>query len=190
MTRIHSAIPPQLLTDVMLKVEFRELPRVSTAAWDFHRKYSKWELPTQFVQFGKSHTEFFFDKGDFVHARYDAIANELWARGLTNGQKKYVRHPQGFRLSHVPDQSELDKCIDYIVEHLPITKLKITPYLLDRVPNLSHSFGRSLIHGFGTSPQCDYKHFLYCRACGETDVTPETSHFCKSCHEIFIDTPF
>lgn len=93
MTRIN-LVPPKELTDQHLFAEFREIKMVpkslrrSIASLEkkflpesdiFRLLMSK--VPTEFT-LNTGHVSFFYDKGGYLHKRFDALKTELRARGF------------------------------------------------------------------------------------------------------------
>lgn len=84
MTRIN-LIPPQKLLDQHLLAEYRELPRVAaylrkSLARDGRERLLA-RIPAHYV-LGTGHVTFFYNKGAFLHARYEALVAECLARGI------------------------------------------------------------------------------------------------------------
>jgi len=107
MTRINSAIPPCELCDKHLVAEYRELPRVSTLAWNRFNKYSGLPPrgPSEFT-LGTGHVLFFTYLGGFCSRRFASLVDEMKARGFSPAFTDYRPHPDGMNLDHTPTAIE------------------------------------------------------------------------------------
>ena len=80
MTRIN-VIDVTQLTDQHLMAEYRELPMVAgSLRRSLRSKRGIPKIPDQYV-LGRNHVTFFYDKGKFLHNRYNALIAELKVRG-------------------------------------------------------------------------------------------------------------
>lgn len=84
MTRIN-LVEPSELSDQHLVAEYREIFMVGSALvrslrsknWNKTRQ----TLPTTFTLNG-GHVKFFYDKGKYIHNRYDQLVSEMKRRGM------------------------------------------------------------------------------------------------------------
>jgi deoxyribonuclease (pyrimidine dimer) len=84
MTRINTCIP-KALTDQHLLGEYNEIRRPVNLAVRRYEKYGKdafKNLPKEY-QLGGGHVLFFYDKLQYLHKRFDAICDEMRARGFS-----------------------------------------------------------------------------------------------------------
>ena len=80
MTRINVVDVTQL-TDQHLMAEYRELPMIAgSLRRSLRSKRGLPKIPEQYG-LGRNHVTFFYDKGKFLHSRYNALINELKTRG-------------------------------------------------------------------------------------------------------------
>jgi deoxyribonuclease (pyrimidine dimer) len=80
MTRIN-VIDVAQLTDQHLMAEYRELPMIAgSLRRSLRSKRGIPTIPDQYV-LGRNHVTFFYDKGKFLHRRYNALIDELLNRG-------------------------------------------------------------------------------------------------------------
>jgi deoxyribonuclease (pyrimidine dimer) len=80
MTRIN-VIDPKYLTDQHLMAEYRELPMVmSSLRRSLASKTGLKKIPEQYT-LNTGHVSFFYPRGKFLKKRYEAIVQELRARG-------------------------------------------------------------------------------------------------------------
>lgn len=80
MTRINVVDVTQL-TDQHLMAEYRELPMVAgSLRRSLKSKRGIPKIPDKYV-LGRNHVTFFYDKGKFLHKRYNALIEELQNRG-------------------------------------------------------------------------------------------------------------
>jgi len=96
MTRINTCIP-KALTDQHLLGEYNEIRRPVNLAVRRYEKYGKdafKNLPQKY-QLGGGHVLFFYDKLQYLHKRFDAICDEMRARGFSVNT--------GFDRDRVPD---------------------------------------------------------------------------------------
>lgn len=77
MTRIN-CVPPNELTNKHLVAEYRELPRVRHA---YPRKTAP-TIPATY-RMGKGHVTFFYNKGQWLVKRHDALIHEMRNRNFT-----------------------------------------------------------------------------------------------------------
>lgn len=93
MTRINT-IDPTLLTDQHLFAEFREITRVSSLA----------RVLPDYGQYcmGTGHVKFFYDKGEYLAKRLEALQAELDARGMNYTAKTYLSHNPGLNNDYEP----------------------------------------------------------------------------------------
>jgi len=97
MTRINTCIP-KLLTDQHLLGEYNEIRRPVNLAVKRYEKYGKdsfKDLPKNY-QLGPGHVLFFYDKLEYLHKRFDAICDEMRARGFAVNT--------GFDRDRIPDE--------------------------------------------------------------------------------------
>lgn len=78
MTRIN-VVPPEWLCDQHLLAEYRELTRIPSAVAS--SRYSIEGQPADY-KLGAGHVKFFLDKLAYLKKRYEALAEELRARGF------------------------------------------------------------------------------------------------------------
>ena len=78
MTRINLVNPDQL-TNEHLMAEYRELPRIFTAVRKLKGQLPK-DIPAEYT-LGKGHCKFFYNKLEWLHARYVNLYLELIRRG-------------------------------------------------------------------------------------------------------------
>lgn len=83
MTRVNAHMKPHILTDQHLLAEHREIVRLAKLGKDYWARDAKKrsKIPQQFV-LGKGHVNYFYDKLDFVQARYEALYAECTERGF------------------------------------------------------------------------------------------------------------
>lgn len=86
MTRINT-IDPQDLLDQHLFIEYREITRVAT----LHRMPDGRNWPLSYT-LGTGHVKFFYDKGEYLAKRCNALYAELTSRGYKPTQKVYKTH--------------------------------------------------------------------------------------------------
>ena len=80
MTRIN-VVDLSQLTDQHLMAEYRELPMVAgSLRRSLRSKRGIPKIPENYV-LGRNHVTFFYDKGKFLHNRYNALVAELTNRG-------------------------------------------------------------------------------------------------------------
>jgi len=82
MTRIN-IVDPSELTDQHLVAEYREIFMVGSSL-QRSLKSSNWnmnKIPESFT-LNKGHVSFFYNKGRYLHKRYLALQQEMWARGM------------------------------------------------------------------------------------------------------------
>ena len=116
MTRINTCIP-KALTDQHLLGEYNEIRRPVNLAVRRYEKYGKdafKDLPKQY-QLGGGHVLFFYDKLEYLHKRFDAICDEMRARGFSVNT--------GFDRDRIPDElyNDLDQpqyAIDILKDRL------------------------------------------------------------------------
>lgn len=100
MTRIN-LVPVEQLSDVHLRAEYYELPRISKRA----RRAP--EAPDQYVR-GTGHMLFFYDKGEYLRRRFEEkIVPEMQRRGFKTNFTKYRMHPEGLNLDWTPSPEEV-----------------------------------------------------------------------------------
>ncbi len=78
MTRIN-LIPPEELCDQHLLAEFRELTRIPNAV--IRGKFSLLNQPADY-KLGEGHVRFFYDKLEFLSARYCKLYSQCLLRGF------------------------------------------------------------------------------------------------------------
>lgn len=83
MTRVNAHMKPHILSDQHLVAEHREIVRLAKLGKDYWARDTKKrsKIPQQFV-LGKGHVNYFYDKLDFVQARYEALYAECTERGF------------------------------------------------------------------------------------------------------------
>lgn len=102
MTRINT-IDPQDLLDQHLFIEYREITRVAT----LHRAPKPGEVMPQTYTLGTGHVKFFYDKGEFLAKRCEALHAELVSRGYNVTKKHYKQHIAGCRNDWTPTASDI-----------------------------------------------------------------------------------
>lgn len=100
MTRINT-IDVTLLLDQHLFIEYREITRVAT----LHRKPDAKNWPTNYTM-GTGHVKFFYDKGDYLAKRCQALYDELIKRGYKPTLKQYKTHSVGLHNDWQPDVTD------------------------------------------------------------------------------------
>lgn len=111
MTRIN-CIPVQELTDKHLLAEYREMSRISNAA------YSHPEIPNNY-RLGKGHVIFFYDKGEYLRKRYEEqIVPEMQKRGFRTNYTIYRKHPDGLNNDWTPSDIDMQINRERINERL------------------------------------------------------------------------
>ena len=84
MTRVN-LVKPKKLYDQHLMAEYREIPMVIASLKRSMRSVngdkSKLKIPSEFT-LNKGHVSFFYDKGKWLHDRFNLCVNELKARGF------------------------------------------------------------------------------------------------------------
>lgn len=101
MTRINT-IDPQDLLDQHLFIEYREITRVAT----LHRAPKPGEVMPQTYTLGAGHVKFFYDKGEYLAKRCEALHTELVARGYNVTKKQYKQHIAGCRNDWTPARQD------------------------------------------------------------------------------------
>ena len=104
MTRIN-IVPTEELADQHLVAEYRELFMVGSALqrslkspnWEKNKK--TW--PEQFTLNG-GHVKVFYNKGKYLHKRYDELVNEMKRRGMNPDPERVFKREQW------PDELYLD----------------------------------------------------------------------------------
>lgn len=111
MTRIN-LIEPEELTDQHLIAEYREI-RLLTAllqrTLNSKRGFVPERVPKEFT-LNKGHVYFFLNKGQYIHKRYNALKEEMEARGF-NPQHKFQRELWPNELYNDWQPTERDKNI-------------------------------------------------------------------------------
>ena len=80
MTRIN-VIPPSELTDQHLMAEYRELPMVMGSLRRSLKSKKGLPVPKAEYTLNSGHVSFFYDKGQYLHKRYQLLIKELLERG-------------------------------------------------------------------------------------------------------------
>lgn len=108
MTRINT-IGPSYLTDKHLVAEYRELPRVFMLITKWARTGCRGKRPKHFT-LGAGHVRFFYDKPDWLVARFYSLVAEMRDRGFTVNHP----HPPEFlrvrSVAWVPDKAARLRC--------------------------------------------------------------------------------
>ena len=94
MTRIN-IVPLQELADQHLVAEYREMFMVGSALQrtlaSKNRDKSLSSIPEKFT-LNTGHVKFFYNKGEYLHKRYDAIVQEMKRRGMNpDPERKFKR---------------------------------------------------------------------------------------------------
>ena len=118
MTRINT-IDPCLLLDQHLTREYQEITRVSTLA----RAYTNKDKVSKTYLLGTGHVLFFYDKGEFLRKRCEALYAECIRRGFSVEYKEYRAHPPGMNNDWEPTMADHLVNISRLQE-----KLDIKPY--------------------------------------------------------------
>jgi len=111
MTRIN-LVDPQELMDQHLIAEYREIRLLSSNLQRTLKSKSgfvKNKVPKQFT-LNSGHCYFFYNKGKYIHDRYEALASEMKNRGFTP-QHSFPRHKWPDELYQDWSPSESDKDI-------------------------------------------------------------------------------
>lgn len=93
MTRVN-CIPIEELTDQHLFAEYREITRIYKTARPL-KDYGEYKM-------GKGHVLFFYDKGEFLRKRCEALYQECVDRGMNVTHKIYKPHPPGLNNDWTP----------------------------------------------------------------------------------------
>ena len=113
MTRINLVVPSEL-SDQHLIAEYREIFMVGSALrrslnspnWEKTKK----TLPEKFT-LNLGHVKFFYDKGKYLHKRYEEIVLEMKNRGMKpNPNRRFNREqwPDEFYKDWEPTQKDLE----------------------------------------------------------------------------------
>lgn len=102
MTRIN-VVPVELLIDVHLLAEYREITRISKLA----RIPKQWEVFPAEYTLGVGHVKFFYDKGLWLKTRTERLLIECLMRGYGTELKVYKKHPEGLNSDWVPTDKAL-----------------------------------------------------------------------------------
>ena len=112
MTRIN-IVPLQELADQHLVAEYREMFMVGSALQrtlaSKNRDKSLSSIPEKFT-LNTGHVKFFYNKGEYLHKRYDAIVEEMKRRGMNpDPERKFKREqwPDELYNDWDPDEQEL-----------------------------------------------------------------------------------
>lgn len=111
MTRIN-LVEASELTDQHLIAEYREIFMVGSSL-QRSLKSKNWnisKIPKEFT-LGKGHVSFFYDKGKYLAKRYDALIEEMKARGMNpdpNRTFKYIQWPDGLFNDWEPAEKDLE----------------------------------------------------------------------------------
>ena len=113
MTRIN-IVPLQELADQHLVAEYREMFMVGSALQrtlaSKNRDKSLSSIPEKFT-LNTGHVKFFYNKGEYLHKRYDAIVEEMKRRGMNpDPERKFKREqwPDELYNDWDPDEQELE----------------------------------------------------------------------------------
>ena len=145
MTRINTCIP-KALTDQHLLGEYNEIRRPVNLAVRRYEKYGKdafKDLPKQY-QLGGGHVLFFYDKLEYLHKRFDAICDEMRARGFSVNT--------GFDRDRIPDELYNDwdpphYAIDILKDRLKQKIESTTPFWrYYRKPIKNKEYFESILH--------------------------------------------
>lgn len=80
MTRIN-VVPPSELTDQHLMAEYRELPMVMGSLRRSLKSKKGLPIPKAEYTLNGGHVTFFYNKGQYLHKRYQLLIEELLERG-------------------------------------------------------------------------------------------------------------
>jgi len=112
LTRIN-IVPLQELADQHLVAEYREMFMVGSALQrtlaSKNRDKSLSSIPEKFT-LNTGHVKFFYNKGEYLHKRYDAIVEEMKRRGMNpDPERKFKREqwPDELYNDWDPDEQEL-----------------------------------------------------------------------------------
>lgn len=126
MTRIN-LIDPVDLTDNHLIAEYREIRLLTShlvRSLQSSRGVVKSTLPNQFT-LNSGHVRFFYDKGKYLHHRYDSLKKEMIARGFSP-ENEFEREKWPDRLYGDWTPTERDK---NIVRERIILRINQKPHL-------------------------------------------------------------
>lgn len=103
MTRIN-LVPPRELTDQHLFAEFREIkmiPKSLQRSLDARGIDGVLKMIPKEFTLGKGHVSFFYDKGVYLHERYEAIRRELRERDVDFNKSATLDPSDVFFNNHV-----------------------------------------------------------------------------------------
>ena len=106
MTRINVGIPPAELVNQHLIAEHREIKRIPNCI--AKGKYNMEGIPDKF-KLGTGHVKFFYNKGLYLHKRYDELVSEMRRRGMKpDPTRKFKREqwPDELYLDWEPTEAE------------------------------------------------------------------------------------
>ena len=96
MTRIN-IVPTEELSDQHLVAEYRELFMVGSALQrtlaSKNRDKSLSSIPEKFT-LNTGHVKFFYNKGEYLHKRYNAIVEEMKRRGMNPDPERVFKREQ------------------------------------------------------------------------------------------------
>ena len=112
MTRIN-IVPTEELSDQHLVAEYRELFMVGSALARTlkspNRDKSLSSIPEKFT-LNTGHVKFFYNKGEYLHKRYNGIVEEMKRRGMNPDPERVFKReqwPDELYLDWEPDDQEL-----------------------------------------------------------------------------------
>ena len=122
MTRIN-IIPVSNLTDQHLIAEYREITMVPAAlkrTLNSKAGFSKKNIPTRFT-LNTGHVYFFYDKGLYLHKRYNELVKEMVSRGFNPDFKRIFPKdifPSELFNDWIPSSEEQELVRDRITEKI------------------------------------------------------------------------
>lgn len=125
MTRIN-LIPPIELTDNHLIAEIKEINQLAGSfRKSLNSKYGIKQIPPKFT-LNKGHVTFFYDKGMYLHKRFESLKQEALNREfkvIANFQNEWIHTPQYYN-----DWNPTEDSIRIIKERIS-TKLQLKPHI-------------------------------------------------------------
>lgn len=119
MTRINLGIPPESLHHKHLTAEYREIGRIGSlvlARLDNGQSFN--DIPPKFT-LGKGHVKFFFDKGKYIHKRFEALKREMIRRGYKANLDFRNTWPQELYNDYEPTPEDIEIVERRIADRMP-----------------------------------------------------------------------
>lgn len=116
MTRVNSAIQPEVLCDQHLLAEYREMLRLISHSFK-HKSDPKTKIPSTFT-LGTGHVMFFLNKGKFLLTRHKQICDELAKRGYQT-TLSYSNHADTYHNEYSTTMPEFNTLVERITLRMP-----------------------------------------------------------------------